>query len=1224
MIIHVVSISVLICAVLVIRALFRKTVSPVLLYALWIAVVLKLFIPIPLFEVSFSEVFQRNDVTNESHVSEVPENNNQDDSEPSILAPITPPEDIYHEDNDAYVPVLPENPPINIPVTPDRIEDTEQGTEPEIPVKTDWIKIANTVWIIGAALTAVAFITSSAVFTSKVRRDREFLRKINGTKVYVSENAGGSCLAGLIPSIYLTPEAAFSRDSTLVMIHEYTHLRHGDFLWSFIRMIGLTVFWWNPIMWAAAIVSKHDAELACDYAIVKKLDDKKRYDYAKIIINTIPQQRILSLGIGSGEIKERIFMITKKQSNRAAAAVLSIIMCIIAVGCAFIGEEKTEIYDGMYLRGDNGEHIIVVDEKPFEIEVKEDISFDNIDSGDRIQIEGTLDLLKEKLGKAKITLLLKLSDGKKSDIPADVIYSLVELGIVGPENIGVGPFVPYFRDNIIELYTKKDGVHIADIPADITRDFPASDGLDGWYEYIDVYCGGISDFRWAVLTTGPVMGNSNYNLCTSFDGGMTWNIGDRASLPSGTVTGAIFISSEIGFIGYRHFMTGGPEIAQTQDGGKTWEMVYLSQLDFLSDYRMDPMTPEYTDGILRFPIKAENEDGEEIIYIVSNDSGKTWQWDITNLDTNGDDSEEINAFTKFILGDRSILSSAQGVEHWIPDFQDETFDYEYAYMDLDGDGKVELLVQMKDFPEGYNGVFHYENGKVICWTSDSSEGSMRDYPLVNGTMVRQYDYNGNSNYTIFRYLSDGQKEDITHFIKREESMHPNSTSPSPYYSVNYVEVGKSAFDKQLNDMITSQMLDRSAWILVQPENTEEQEQIAFSITRPLDYTESNVIDVSSDEYGEVVAVTSNVDLNGIEIVAIVRENNFEITELITLHTVDLVAGESMLLKVSFPGVTGNRGLIYRDTYGVKRYCEITKNGEDGKFILISSESMAENFDDALKYRYTSDINNFIPPEADSLPKITVLTTGKMVLTYETDEKLPLVYFGEVVDAESVRVTKTEFVAPDFVYTDYEVIDYLYENGYNVYATVRFTRTDGTQTDVYYYGYMTNNPYGISDQDYKWIVFSTEEASELNLARAQYDPAKQAEHIPGDATQELFWLKTKSACYFFCSIRTLNSTGTAYTDDPPKDFAIFYQRYDQNIFYVIDEPIPEEYHYDSIVPVLAITGEGCYSMNCILKLTDGDKIYYLRYAEYEGIDQVYHPVPETETKALAKYYPDILG
>ena len=142
----------------------------------------------------------------------------------------------------------------------------------------------------------------------------------------------------------------------------------------------------------------------------------------------------------------------------------------------------------------------------------------------------------------------------------------------------------------------------------------------------------------------------------------------------------------------------------------------------------------------------------------------------------------------------------------------------------------------------------------------------------------------------------------------------------------------------------------------------------------------------------------------------------------------------------------------------------------------------------------------------------------------------------------------------------------------------------------------------------------------------FNPDAYAALIPNSSADRLFWHRIAGTddYLYFCAIRTINSTMTRYTDDPPKDFAIYYQQYDQNFFSVIDEPIPEEYPYDSIVPVLAITGEECISMRCILQLTDGDRTYYISYQAFEGIDQVYHPVSDDEIKALANMYPEIFG
>ncbi len=130
---------------------------------------------------------------------------------------------------------------------------------------------------------------------------------------------------------------------------------------------------------------------------------------------------------------------------------------------------------------------------------------------------------------------------------------------------------------------------------------------------------------------------------------------------------------------------------------------------------------------------------------------------------------------------------------------------------------------------------------------------------------------------------------------------------------------------------------------------------------------------------------------------------------------------------------------------------------------------------ASRESYTSDMYNYIPEGASSVPKVTTLTVGKVILTYETEEKLPLVYFGQVVDAETVRATKTEFADPGFEYTAYEVMDYSYEGENNVYTTVRFTRADGGHTDVRYYGYMYEDMWEAADHSYKWTVVSAEDA-----------------------------------------------------------------------------------------------------------------------------------------------------
>lgn len=172
------------------------------------------------------------------------------------------------------------------------------------------------------------------------------------------------------------------------------------------------------------------------------------------------------------------------------------------------------------------------------------------------------------------------------------------------------------------------------------------------------------------------------------------------------------------------------------------------------------------------------------------------------------------AYEAFLEGDISLFDSAQ-VDMWALEAWKDTIlpqgELEYTYLDLDGDGSPELLVQWIDDPCSFNGVFHYDNGALFCWQFDCVEMSSRDYPLKDGAMVSQYDYNGASSYTIFRYQSDGGREEISTLFVREELVGSEDENPCPYYEVDGNEVDKDTFDRKLREEILGQIPERGAW-----------------------------------------------------------------------------------------------------------------------------------------------------------------------------------------------------------------------------------------------------------------------------------------------------------------------------------------------------------------------------------------------------------------------------
>lgn len=175
------------------------------------------------------------------------------------------------------------------------------------------------------------------------------------------------------------------------------------------------------------------------------------------------------------------------------------------------------------------------------------------------------------------------------------------------------------------------------------------------------------------------------------------------------------------------------------------------------------------------------------------------------------------AYEVFLAGDMSLLEPvepgwAEHMASWL-DFLCSNGGIEYTYLDLDGDGVDELLLQCPDDPQSYNGVFHYVGGELQCWQDDGIELSRRDYPLRDGTMVSQY----RECYYLFRYQPDGSKRELISL----SAMPRHPEEDIYFYQVDGEDVDQAEFEGQLKRLVTDQLLEREAWRLVSPENTQK-------------------------------------------------------------------------------------------------------------------------------------------------------------------------------------------------------------------------------------------------------------------------------------------------------------------------------------------------------------------------------------------------------------------
>ena len=541
---EVLTVSALIAVVLLVRAIFKNRVPKRMLYALWLVVLLKLCLPGTLVSLP---VLPAEDAAVPAQSAERPVQ-----TAPVIQRP-------------AQTVTKPQT-PAQQPVSP--VQETAKPAAK--PLTT--AQILQIAWFSGSALLGLWLFGAWAVFTIRLHRDRRFLGKRGGTCIYVSGAVKSPCLAGLIPAVYLTEDVLRNDTTELIVRHELTHLHHLDFLWSLCRTIAVIVYWWNPLIWLAAICSKRDAELACDEAVAAGLQPEQRIAYARAILAQAPRKKA-ALSLAGPPVKERILFLTKKQRTSVLCVILALLLVASATGCSFA------------------------------------------------------ELTRQKAG--EITMPDHAADSSANATPQEADSALPVMDTV--ELIG---FVADSQTPWIELYESTDSKEpLAKIPYDLIAALPGCDRKSeaftfGFLDSTTFYYGEIGAFCWCVAALPPAAGTGAANVCTSPDSGETWEISDPNALYTGTVIGAGFASETVGFISYRYFFDNGPEIARTLDGGKTWARLELDIPEEYAQYNMQPQNPTFSGNDGSYPVILLDKDGNDrTTTLQTHDGGMTWTWD---------------------------------------------------------------------------------------------------------------------------------------------------------------------------------------------------------------------------------------------------------------------------------------------------------------------------------------------------------------------------------------------------------------------------------------------------------------------------------------------------------------------------------------------------------------------------------------------------------------------
>lgn len=225
-------------------------------------------------------------------------------------------------------------------VTPAVSEALPQGEEQTAadPLEAP-VALASLVWLAGIGILAAY----SAVSLLRLRR-----RLVGAVplkeRVYLADHIDSPFVMGLLrPRIYL-PSSLSEREQGYIILHERHHIRRGDHIIKALAFLALCVHWFNPLVWAAFVLSAKDMEMSCDEAVVKQLGEGIRADYSASLLSLATGRRIIAgtpLAFGEGDTKSRIRNLLSWKRPKVWITVLAAAVCVVIVAACAANPRNT-------------------------------------------------------------------------------------------------------------------------------------------------------------------------------------------------------------------------------------------------------------------------------------------------------------------------------------------------------------------------------------------------------------------------------------------------------------------------------------------------------------------------------------------------------------------------------------------------------------------------------------------------------------------------------------------------------------------------------------------------------------------------------------------------------------------------------------------------------------------------------------------------------------------
>lgn len=326
-----ISSMVMILLVMLFRVIFRGKVKHCLIYAMWLFVALRLLVPVNIGNLSFGISGMVNQVQNHAE--------NTTKIEPEKI-----------QKGSSNTIIVQKNTTKNNKVTAAVESKTPTQISAGEKIVDAWNVYKYKIWAAGTCGILLVILAANLVFVHKLKKNRKPVEGFEecSLPVYVTENVQVPCLYGVFRTAVYLPQLRMEllamEQKRWIIYHEECHYRQGDHVWSLLRILLTAVYWFHPLVWVAAFLSKKDAEISCDEKVLKNTDLTQKIAYGKTLICVASREQKRAVfypttaAAGTKkEMKNRMRKIVEENKYKKKARVILTLLMVASVIFTFSG-----------------------------------------------------------------------------------------------------------------------------------------------------------------------------------------------------------------------------------------------------------------------------------------------------------------------------------------------------------------------------------------------------------------------------------------------------------------------------------------------------------------------------------------------------------------------------------------------------------------------------------------------------------------------------------------------------------------------------------------------------------------------------------------------------------------------------------------------------------------------------------------------------------------------